>query len=332
MTLEGLGITPSWDQEGRVIAVILGAVAFSSVVRLVRMRWAAADKVAGRSARLGTWWVLAILLSIAVLLGPLGVCLLLAAASWLGYLEYSRMIATRDSDRLAARWVLATIPVTYLAIYLGHGVQVLPFIPVACLLLVAATEIWRGETEGYVRSTGGLVYGAVFLVFGLSHVAMLATLPAGSEPLAGRTGWVLYVILLTEMNDIFQALVGKQIGRHKITPRVSPNKTWEGFLGGAVVTLVLALVLAPLTPLSDRLAPSWIGPELLARMFWPLLAGLTIVVAGFLGDLNMSAVKRDAGVKDASTLLPGMGGTLDRVDSLTLSAPTFFYLIAEPAL
>jgi phosphatidate cytidylyltransferase len=136
---------------------------------------------------------------------------------------------------------------------------------------------------------------------------------------------------LTETNDIAQALVGRRIGAHPITPQVSPHKTWEGLLAGIGITMAAATALAPLlTPLATEAAPSWATLGLLAPWVWPLGAGLVIALAGFLGDLNISAVKRDAGVKDSSHALPGMGGVLDRIDSLTLTAPVFYWLIVVP--
>jgi phosphatidate cytidylyltransferase len=126
------------------------------------------------------------------------------------------------------------------------------------------------------------------------------------------------------MNDIAQALVGRKIGRRHITPRLSPHKTWEGFLGGVLTSVVLGTLLAPwLTPFADK-SPDigWLPPPA-----WGALAGGLIAAAGFLGDINMSAVKRQSGVKDSGTLLPGQGGVLDRIDSLTFTAPCFLYYL-----
>ncbi|WP_280138515.1 phosphatidate cytidylyltransferase [Methyloceanibacter methanicus] len=96
-----------------------------------------------------------------------------------------------------------------------------------------------------------------------------------------------------------------------MTPRVSPKKTWEGLIGGVLTTVALGTVLGPyLTPMD---AP------------WSALAAAVVGVSGFLGDINISAVKRDLGVKDAGGLIPGHGGILDRVDSLTYAAPAFFH-------
>ncbi|MBI3437476.1 MAG: phosphatidate cytidylyltransferase [Proteobacteria bacterium] len=115
------------------------------------------------------------------------------------------------------------------------------------------------------------------------------------------------------------ALPVARLLRHKIAPRVSPNKTWEGAIGGCLTTTALFVWLAPyFTPLRDL-------PVL-------LLIGGVLPMLGFLGDITMSAIKRDLGVKDASNLLPGHGGILDRVDSLTFTAPWYFHMLAIFAL
>jgi phosphatidate cytidylyltransferase len=110
---------------------------------------------------------------------------------------------------------------------------------------------------------------------------------------------------------VFQYLWGKALGRHAVLPRVSPNKTWQGLIGGVASTTVLAVALAQLlTPFT---------------LVHGLLAGLIIGIGGFCGDVTISALKRDLGVKDSGSLLPGHGGVLDRVDSLTFTAPLFFH-------
>jgi phosphatidate cytidylyltransferase len=135
--------------------------------------------------------------------------------------------------------------------------------------------------------------------------------------------WFLYLILLTETNDIGQALVGRRFGKHKISPRISPNKSAEGLVGGVLLTAIVAMGLAPsLTTFFEK--SNYATGFLLA-----LASGILISLIGYLGDINMSGAKRDAGVKDGSRLFPGMGGMIDRIDSLTFTAPAFyFFLIA----
>ena len=124
---------------------------------------------------------------------------------------------------------------------------------------------------------------------------------------------MLYLVVLTQANDVAQYIWGRMFGRAKITPTVSPKKTWTGFLGGVATTTLLATAAGPwLTPM-DHLQSA--------------IAGLVIGIGGFFGDINLSALKRDLGIKDTGSLLPGHGGILDRVDSLTYTAPLFFHYV-----
>jgi phosphatidate cytidylyltransferase len=124
---------------------------------------------------------------------------------------------------------------------------------------------------------------------------------------------VIFLLFMTQLGDVSQYVWGKTFGRHKIIPRVSPNKTWEGFVGGvATITLVSGWVAPLLTPLSFE---------------YGLLAGLIISVAGFVGDVVISSVKRDLNIKDSGNLIPGHGGILDRFDSLFFTAPLFFHYV-----
>ena len=129
---------------------------------------------------------------------------------------------------------------------------------------------------------------------------------------AGGRGLLLFIVFLTEINDVFQFIWGKLLGRHKIIPKISPNKTWEGFVGGIITTTVIGFFLRFLTPLNEVEA---IGVSFL------------VACAGFIGDVVVSAVKRDIGLKDTGSLIPGHGGLLDRIDSLSISGPVFFYLV-----
>ena len=123
------------------------------------------------------------------------------------------------------------------------------------------------------------------------------------------------------MDDIAQALIGRAIGRRKITPTISPNKTWEGFFGGVITSILLSILLAPwLTSFSSVFTSR--------GLLLSVGSGLLIVSTGFFGDINMSAIKRDVGVKDGSSILPGMGGIIDRVDSLNFTAPAYYYFLS----
>jgi phosphatidate cytidylyltransferase len=187
------------------------------------------------------------------------------------------------------------------------------FIPVYVFLLLPLRMVIIGETKEFLRAAGTLHWGIMTLVFGISHIAYLLVLPEANNPNAGGPGLVLFLVFLTQFNDVAQYLWGKNLGRHKIIPKVSPNKTWEGFLGGVATTTLLSALLS-----------DWLTP-----MPWTVAvaAGLLISIAGFIGDVTISALKRDIGLKDSGSMLPGHGGILDRIDSLTYTAPLFFHFI-----
>ena len=105
---------------------------------------------------------------------------------------------------------------------------------------------------------------------------------------------------------------GKLLGKHKIVPKVSPNKTWEGFIGGLISTTIIGYFLGFLTPLAD---------------YQVIFVSFMIAASGFIGDIVMSSVKRDIGIKDMGTSIPGHGGILDRIDSLAYTTPVFFHLV-----
>ena len=149
--------------------------------------------------------------------------------------------------------------------------------------------------------------------------------PAEGAALAGtRLGWLVLLLVLTELNDIAQAFWGRTFGRHRMAPRLSPNKTWEGFWGGVASTAAAAVVAAPAVTDWGRLVPPGASAVTLPPRVWSAVLGVLVAVAGVAGDLVASWLKRRAGVKDSGRLLPGQGGVLDRLDSLAVAAPVFF--------
>ena len=303
-----------WTLAGAFAALGLG-----TVVRIVTLRDAATELVKQRMSSLKVWWTLTTVVAVAVLAGRGGVAVCFAIASWLGLKEFLRLVGIERLRQPAAIAAFACVPLQYAFVMADSGSATRLLLPACALVVLAAVRATSGVTDGYIRSTAGAYFGVALLVFCLSHVVLLFELPTSQVPV-GRTGWFLFVVVLTEMNDIMQAIVGRQFGRRKITPFVSPNKTWEGLAGGTVTVVVLALALSPwLTSFGSMTPVAYIGLS--------VGSGVLISLLGFLGDINMSAIKRDVGVKDGSSILPGMGGIIDRVDSLTFTAPVFFHLV-----
>ena len=136
---------------------------------------------------------------------------------------------------------------------------------------------------------------------------------------------VLYLMIGVMMNDIGAYFVGMLFGKHKMNPRISPKKTWEGFAGGIVISAICSIVFA--------LVFALVGKPILPRFsidqfYWVVIISLAMPLAGDIGDFVFSAIKRNAGIKDFSNLLPGHGGILDRIDSMLFASGAVSALIA----
>ncbi len=314
-----------------VLAVLFSGLVVGSIARLIALRNADESKRRQRFASLRTWWMLAVAVSAALLTGRIGICLLLCLASCIAWFEITRMFNARAEDKAAIQAGYLIIIANYLLILSGLESLFLIFLPLGSIFIFAILLLIKDEPSGYIRSAGSLIWGIMFLGYGVSHAAYLMMLPEAADGPLGRAGWFLFLVILTETDDIFQAIVGRLFGSHKrhcLAPLISPNKTWEGFFGGMLVIVVLAPLIAPwLTTLDQQPGPLSLSPALQSWVA-PVLIAILISIAGLFGDINMSAIKRDAGVKDSSKLLPGMGGVIDRVDSLTMTAPVFVYFIS----
>lgn len=264
-------------------------------------------------ARISSWWVMVTVLAVAIILSPMVSVAFLGFVSFLALKEYFSLIPTRRADRRVLFWAYLAIPVQFYWIGIEWYGMFIIFVPVYMFLLLPLAMLVAGQTDGFLRAAGSLHWGLMTMVFAIGHAAYLLALPDDGNPAAGGAGLLLFLIFLTQFNDVAQYFWGKLFGRRKVVPAISPNKTVEGLMGGVATTTVLAWLIAPyLTPLV-----SWQAP----------VAGLIIGFAGFVGDVTISALKRDLGVKDSGTLIPGHGGVLDRVDSLTFTAPLFFHYL-----
>jgi phosphatidate cytidylyltransferase len=294
--------------------LVFGVLVVSSVV-VGGLRRSKPDKdFSELVARVRAWWIMAAIFFAAVVVSNRISLVFFALMSFWAMKEYVTLLKTRPADHHALVLTFLAIPVQYLWIALNppwYGMFII-FIPVYMLLSLPVRMVLSKETKGFVESASQIQWGLMIFVFGLSHLAFLLTLtPTGNSGASGRT-LVLFLVFVVEMSDVLQYIWGKTLGRHKIIPAVSPNKTWEGFVGGIASAMALSLAIRFLTPFSI--------PE-------TLFVSVLITVAGFFGGAVMSAVKRDFGVKDFGSVIPGHGGMLDRVDSLCYAAPLFFHYV-----
>ncbi len=263
------------------------------------------------SQRVKSWWFMITIFSIAIVTNRIVSTLFLALVAFLAFKEYLSLIPTRRVDRLILLFAYWTIPIQFTFAHMDSYGLFLTFIPVWMFLFIPMAMTLAGKTEGFLRAVGTISWGLMITVFSLSHTAMLLAADEAVAGPAGGAGLLLFLVALTQFNDVAQFTWGKLFGKNKIVPKVSPKKTWEGFLGGLGSTIVGAAIAGPfLTPMPFYIAA---------------VAGAIIAIAGFLGDITISAFKRDLGVKDSGGLIPGHGGILDRVDSLTYAAPVFYH-------
>ena len=207
--------------------------------------------------RVRSWWIMALVFSLALLLSRTAAIALFGFVSFIAFKEYLSLIPTRRADRRVLFWAYLAIPAQYLWVADDWYGMFLIFIPVYLFLGLALRMVIDGVTEGFLRAVGTLHWGLMITVFSLSHGAYLLNLPAEGNPVAGGVGLLTYLVVLTQANDVLQYVWGRSLGRHPVIPKVSPNKTWEGLVGGVATTTLAAALLAPLlTPFSPVAFPA----------------------------------------------------------------------------
>ena len=176
---------------------------------------------------------------------------------------------------------------------------------VLMLLFLIVMQFKRRDNSGVIVHISTTLFGILYISWFLSFLIKIRYLPSGAGLLAA-------VLFITKLGDVGAYLIGIRFGKLPLIPRISPNKSVEGSIGGAVFSILGALICKP-----------FLGFSYLHLV----LLGVAFSVLGQLGDLSESLIKRDCGVKDSGNILPGMGGILDEVDSLTFTAPVFYFYV-----
>lgn len=286
-----------------LVATAVG-LAMQRIERLRRL----GDDVVSRTV---AWWFMAAVCFAALLGGATATVVLFALVSFLALREFVTLAPTRRADHHTLFWAFFVIlPLQYVLVGIGWYGMAAIFVPVWAFLFVAMRSTLSGDATRYLQRAAVIQWGLMLCVYCISHAPMLLQLRI--DGFAGRQAeLLLWLVVVVELSDVLQYVWGKALGRHRIAPHLSPNKTWEGFLGGGASAAALGCALWWLTPYSPLHALAMAGAA---------------VALGFAGGVVMSAIKRDAGVKDFGHILPGHGGILDRVDSLSFAAPVVFHL------
>ena len=298
-------------QNVRNCAYAVYAVMVVTTLVVYLSEWLFKKEMANFKLRIKSFWLIVILFTVAFSWNKMFAFFFLALINFLALREFFSLIPTRQADKRVLIWAYMAIPAQFFFIYIGWIIMFYLLVPLYMFLLIPMRMVLIGDNDGFLKSCGTIHWGLMSTVYSLGYLAAYLVIPVEKNPTGGTVGMLLCILILTVFNDFAQFFFGKSFGRHKIIPKVSPNKTWEGFIGGVIATALMAMFLVPyLTP---------------SNLVLSGIAGFIIAVAGFLGDVTMSAIKRDIGVKDTSTLLPGHGGILDRLDSLVFTAPLFFH-------
>jgi phosphatidate cytidylyltransferase len=263
------------------------------------------------NARIRAWWMMAIIFFLAIAGGRIGSLLLFAIISFLALREYVTLTPTKRADHRALFWAFFVItPLQYLLIGIRWYGLFSIFIPVYAYLLIPIRNVMAGDCQEFLARTAKIQWGLMVCVYFVSYAPALLSLKfRGYE---GESGELLFfLVAVVQLSDVCQYVFGKCFGRHAIAPAISPNKTVEGFLGGVASAVLAGTLLWWITPFTPWQAA---------------LMSFIVALMGFWGGLVMSAIKRDRGVKDYGTIIPGHGGIMDRIDSLCFAAPVFFHL------
>jgi len=298
------------------VALFYAAVAFGLLLAagllLGLVRWGLCKKVDQAWQSYLGWLLMVPLIASAIFLGREATVVFFTAVALLGFREFARATGISRDGYMTGGVALGILAVGVVALASDPAQPVsgryglfmaLPVFVITGLLVI---PIARNRARGQLRALVLAIVGFVYFGWMCGHVAFLANAHHAYAYLA-------YLLVAVGLNDVAAFVSGKLFGRHLLRSNISPKKTWEGSLGALAFSLALPWALWFTFP--------HLGPQDL------LAAGLIVGIGGQLGDLVMSVIKRDLGIKDMGATIPGHGGILDRIDSLIYVAPLFFHYL-----
>jgi phosphatidate cytidylyltransferase len=255
-----------------------------------------------------SWMVMAPLIVGPILLGAFWTMLAFAVVSLLCFREFSRATGVFREHAICAVAVAGILALNAAA--MDHWYGLFQALGPLTIIVMAAVGILRDQPKGYLQRVGLGVFGYSLFGLCLAHYSYVAN-DRDFRPI------LLMLLTTVQLNDVIAFCVGKSIGRRKLAPNTSPGKTIGGSLGSLVLTTPLVAMLGHYV---FRGSPVDTTLNLTAL-------GLLVSVGGQLGDLLVSSIKRDVGIKDMGSLIPGHGGVLDRCNSLLLVGPAVFHFV-----
>lgn len=234
-------------------------------------------------------------------------CLFIYAASLAGLAEFYKITALKLPRQI--RWINYFLVFILILILYQRLILFAPLVLLlwALIPIIYYLVIYPINIENFQSDVGIALIGPVYICLPLSMLVMIDILPNGSY-------WIFFLLIVTFANDTGAFYFGKSMGRHKLYEAVSPNKTWEGAIGGLLSSLIVAFIFLRIFQIHKL-------------SIYIFILVLVMSIASQVGDLVESMIKRIQGIKDSGNLLPGHGGMLDRIDGLLFSIPVlYFYL------
>jgi phosphatidate cytidylyltransferase len=311
-----------------IMGVILGLAILFSVIALILSKKASPMAKEIKDRTITWWWMIAVFM-MAVSTHRIVSFSFMSILCFLALREYFSLLPASETggaknlslkDHLPILVCYFAILITaYLAYMKWFGLYLI-IVPVYTFLLIPIIFVLQNRTQGTIRSLGLISIGLMFFVFNLGHSLFMINMGAMV---------LLYCFSLTEARDLLSYWVGKGLSKlpdsgfsralnMKIAESVSPKKTWGAGLIVALIVAGLSLLFVPIMPKFPLGTMSY---------RFAFILGLVIGLLGLMGDLVFSMIKRDIGIKDSGTMLPGHGGIIDRVDSLIFTIPITFHLI-----
>ena len=292
--------------SGFVAAVFVGA---SVLIGLLHVAGKLSPKKSEElKLRMISWAILIAAIGLPIVGGAVPSMIGVTLLSMLCFNEYARAVGLFREKTMTALGFLGILMVNFAAVDAWYNF--FNALAILTVSVIAGSAILKDQPKGYTERVGLAVFGFMFFGYGLAHVSFMANDK-------NFRAVILFLFLLTELNDVFAYVTGHMFGAAKLAPNTSPGKTRAGASGAVCLTIVMTVFIGRIvfdgTPMAS--------PYLLVPF------GLLMSISGQLGDLMLSSIKRDIGVKDLGTVIPGHGGFLDRFDSLVLSAPAAFHYL-----
>ena len=296
----------------RLYVIVVASILVGAGALLLLLKYGLKKDVGSVVTIYKSWLIMAPVVIGCVILGRVPVILLVGVLSIAGFKEFARATGLYDDWWMTGIAYLGIATVTAASLWLDPRdgsagwfgfFMAAPVFAISAILLV---PILRNRVEGQLQAVSLAIVGFIYVGWMFGHLGFLANADHAYA-------YVLYLLVAVELNDVAAFTFGKAFGRHKLRSNISPKKTWEGALGAFAVSMALPWALQATFPHFG-----------VAQLLW---TGAIVGIGGQLGDLSISVIKRDVGIKDMGVTIPGHGGILDRIDSLIYTVPLFFHMV-----